>query len=438
VSDDDPFGGGGSDRTVMRPTPGGRKPRPGARPAAGAPPPAAGAAAPAIAPGQMAVSGVNELVAAAGPLFSLVGQLADTASHPNVDSLAAHVSQEINTFEATAKARGLEPELVLAARYVLCTLLDEIVLSTPWGAESSWGAQTLLIRFHKESWGGEKFFQIVDRSMQDPGRNLDLLEFLYICMALGLGGKYRVQQDGQRKLQEVQENVFAAIRSYRGDYERDLSPAWQGLRDTRPKLVRYVPLWAVTAVAGLILAFIYSGFLYAINDQSDPVVTRIAAIGLDSAPIEERVQVVSARRLNLAEVLSADTQTGLVEVKDESDRSVVTMWGLFPPGQAQVDSQNVDALRRVGVALNQFPGRIVITGHTDNVPIRSLRFPSNWTLSERRAESVYRVLVEEANPDRMRFEGRGDSSPLVPNQSAENRAINRRVEVVLFPQAKEL
>jgi type VI secretion system protein ImpK len=67
-----------------------------------------------------------------------------------------------------------------------------------------------------------------------------------------------------------------------------------------------------------------------------------------------------------------------------------------------------------------------------------LRFPSNWILSERRAESVHRILADVVNAQRIRFEGLGDSKPLVANDSAVNRAINRRVEITLFPQAQDL
>ena len=69
--------------------------------------------------------------------------------------------------------------------------------------------------------------------------------------------------------------------------------------------------------------------------------------------------------------------------------------------------------------------------------MRSLRFPDNWTLSERRAEAVQRLLIGVLSKDRVSFEGMGDSVPLVNNDSATNRAINRRVEIILYPDASE-
>ena len=85
-----------------------------------------------------------------------------------------------------------------AARYVLCAGLDEAVLSTPWGAQSEWAQHPLLVALHREAWGGEKFFEMLDRISTDPARYLDLMELQYLCLALGFGGKYQVHERGPR------------------------------------------------------------------------------------------------------------------------------------------------------------------------------------------------------------------------------------------------
>jgi len=89
---------------------------------------------------------------------------------------------------------------------------------------------------------------------------------------------------------------------------------------------------------------------------------------------------------------------------------------------------------RIADALAQVVGNVLVTGHTDNQPIaRSARFPSNWHLSDERARNIRDLLVaHKVAPDRIRAEGRADAEPVVPNDSASNRALNRRVEVTLF------
>ncbi len=434
----DQGGTGDGDRTVIRrPAPGRGRPSSGGGPPGPPPmprqPPADGARH-----GQFTTRGINPLVAAAGSLFALAGQLRESTAHGDVPGLAAHISQEVVAFEAAARAAGEIQETVLPARYALCTLLDEIVLNTPWGSQSMWASETLLVRFHNESFGGDKFFQILDRALQDPGRSLHLLEFLCICLALGLSGRFRLQQDGQRQLQEIADRAFETVRRQRGDSERDLSPHWRGVEDRRPKLARYVPLWVIAAVAAGTLLGTYVAFLYALNSRSDPVVARIVALGREvSAPAELRAPPPPSQ-VTLARVLADDIQEGLVQVQDFTDRSVVTLWELFPVGDAQLNEQRRPVLGKVADALQGIPGSIVISGHTDSVPIRSLRFPSNWELSERRAETVKRELETVLAPERLRFEGLGDSKPLVPGDDNASRGINRRVEITLFPQGQAL
>jgi len=93
-------------------------------------------------------------------------------------------------------------------------------------------------------------------------------------------------------------------------------------------------------------------------------------------------------------------------------------------------------LERIGQALLQVPGPVLVVGHTDNVPMRSLRFSSNWDLSRQRAASVAELLASITDASgRFQAEGRADTEPLVPNDSAANRARNRRVEIIVFKEA---
>jgi type VI secretion system protein ImpK len=90
-------------------------------------------------------------------------------------------------------------------------------------------------------------------------------------------------------------------------------------------------------------------------------------------------------------------------------------------------------LARVADALNAVDGNVLVSGFSDDQPIRSVRFPSNWQLSQARADAVKKMIATRlARPERLRAEGRGDADPLVPNDSAANRARNRRVEVTLL------
>ncbi len=106
---------------------------------------------------------------------------------------------------------------------------------------------------------------------------------------------------------------------------------------------------------------------------------------------------------------------------------------LFPSGQADLIGPGAEMLATLVPVLNALPKqRIVVEGHTDDMPIQTERYPSNWELSSGRAGSVVRQLIAlGVSPERIRATGFADTKPLKPNDSEANRAANRRVDLVL-------
>lgn len=431
---DDPFEDLGADRTVIMPMPGGRV-APGGRPA---PPPAeprASAAEQADAAEAAAIgSGLNPLLAAANRLLNVLPQLRSSVQHPNPTALRDSLAQGIRQFEAQARAAGVPTEKVVAARYALCTLIDETATSTPLGASGAWAQQGLLAMFHGETGGGEKFFQLLSRLAENPQANLDLLELMYVCLEFGFEGRYRVTEGGQRHLEAIRQRLLQIIRKQRGEYERDLAPNWRGVSAANQRRLGWMPIWAVAAVSALLLVVIYIAFEWPLGRTSDKIAADIAALRV-AAPVPPR----PAAAPRLATFLAEEIQRGLVKVEDNADRSVVTILGdgLFKPGEAAIGRDDQWLLGRIGDALKRVAGQVDVLGHSDNVPIRTLRFPSNWDLSKARAESVARLLAARIGPERVRFDGRGDSEPVVPNDTPQNRAKNRRVEITLHVPAGE-
>jgi len=215
--------------------------------------------------------GLNPVVNAASTLLSLVAKLRNTASHANVTGLFNQTSQELKQFEARLKQEGTRPEVVLASRYCLCAVIDEVVLNTPWGANSHWGQKTLLSAFHNETAGGEKFFLILDRMKQSPGENLHVLELLYLLISFGFEGKYRVMDRGRDHLDGIRDELYHAIRRFRGQPEADLSLDWRQVEGGMSSMVHYVPLWVVGACVGAVMLLTFSGYRFALYNTSTPL-----------------------------------------------------------------------------------------------------------------------------------------------------------------------
>jgi type VI secretion system protein ImpK len=255
----------------MIPRPGGRpaEPAPTAQPAA----PAYAAPAPAYAPPPAAAvapppqplrleGGLNPLVTAASTLLTVMTKLRNALEHPDVAGLHRQLVSELRQFEQQAKNAGVRSELAITARYLLCTALDETIMNTPWGAAAGWSQRSLLSLFHKETFGGEKFFTILGRLSETPAQNLDVLELVYLLLSLGFEGKYRIDPRGRDQLELIRDNLYRSIEQQRGDYPPDLSPRWQNAARRGGGPMHYVPLWVIGACALVVLLLCYSGFRF--------------------------------------------------------------------------------------------------------------------------------------------------------------------------------
>lgn len=214
---------------------------------------------------------LNPLVAAASSLLSEVVRLKHSYEGEDLHALNQRLSAELKLFEHRALHDGAESSQVMAARYVLCTAIDEAVVTTPWGNESEWSQMSLLSSFHNETFGGEKFFQLLERLSRNPVKHLPMLELMYLCLSLGFEGKYRVMPRGMLELEAVRDSLYRQIRQLRGDVPREVSPHWQGLRDTRRRLVRIVPWWLVALFTLICLGMLYAGFAWVLGEQRDTV-----------------------------------------------------------------------------------------------------------------------------------------------------------------------
>lgn len=392
-----------------------------------------------LRPHDYVISGTNPLVAAANPLLDLIPQIRATAAHPSPAMLREHLLDEVRQFELRAQQAGISNETILGARYCLCTALDEAAALTPWGGGGVWSAHSLLVTFHNETWGGEKFFQLLAKLSQNPAQHLDLLELLYYCLLLGFEGRYRVMDNGRSQLETLRQRLLRILRGARGEYALALSPHWRDEPAQTPLRRLPVPLWVFGALAAVLALALYWGLGWRLGSQSDGVFASISQLKppvVQIAPVAVKRPAPTPR---LAVFLAPEIRDQLVSVRDEVDRSVVVLRGdgVFESGASSVRDQYLPVLSRVADALRETQGNILVRGYTDNIPMRSARFPSNWHLSQARADAVKDMLEQRLGQSaRVRAEGRGDADPVAPNDTAAGRALNRRVEItVLVPPA---
>src|SRR5690349_3534126 len=282
-----------SERTVIRPAPGGRRSAAADAPVGVAEPPRPSPAPAASAEGvETLAMGLSPLVAAAAPLLQLMIRLRNTINQPDPGELRERAVQAMRRFEQQSRDSGVPIELLRPAHYALCASLDDVVLNTPWGSTGVWDARSLVSTFHQEVRSGERFFDLLTQMRQNPGRFLPVIELMYLCMSLGFQGRYRLSPRGPAELDRLREETYALIRRQRQAAEVDLSPHWRGVAAPYRPMRAAVPVWVVASAALALIAALFVWFSLSINAASDELFASMLNVPPTQMPQLARVAPV--------------------------------------------------------------------------------------------------------------------------------------------------
>jgi type VI secretion system protein ImpK len=384
-------------------------------------------------------SGMPLIVSAARPQLNLLGRLRSLQDRPDTFQLRTAVIEEMRSYERRLANGGVDMEHARIAHYVLCATIDDVVLATPWGAASDWGTNSIVSTFHRDVQGGERVFELLEHQHKDPGRNRDVLMLMYFCLSLGFRGRLRVSPRGALELSQIRDGLYRTLRGSMDDMERELSPAWRGInaRNANSGFKHWLPVFLGFLFLGVALG--YLGVLSMLSTRSDNAVlaySKLPPLGPASIkvsqPVQEPVEQVDVID-NFLLFLKPEIERGLLTATRNGNEILVRYrnTGAFDPGSADVKKSFEALLIRVAKAINEARFDVIITGHTDNRPIRTVRFPSNWELSQARAEAVTNVVVKYVPADRVKFEGRGEVEAIDTNDTAQGRERNRRIEMLV-------
>jgi type VI secretion system protein ImpK len=389
---------------------------------------------------------------AAAPALALAVHAGNTHVQPDAEGLHDRMVQELRAFQASLRGLRLDPEIEQAAHYVVCATVDDIILNTPWGLYSIWGTQGMGSTFHREVVSGERFFTLTDDIQREPDRYDKLIDLVHICLSLGFQGRLRGDPRGASQHTRLRETLYGLIRRRRDAPERALSPHWRGAQARHRPISAQVPAWTIGAAAAVVLTLALMGYRFSISAEGDEAASLIASLGAaglagpaqaqtqaqtyvpaspaQTAPVPQTDQQLT----RLREGLRRDCPTARVDLI--ADPSAITVrlldTGLFGPGSATLQARFAPVVRCIARIVEQERGAVTITGHTDNTPIRTLRFPSNWELSQARAETVAGMMAPLlTDRRRLTFEGRADGVPITANTTPEDRERNRRIDVML-------
>jgi type VI secretion system protein ImpK len=385
----------------------------------------------------------SPLVTEAGAVLSLAASIRSGRARISMQGFHKEAVERIAAYDA-AIAQIYPEEVRLRARYAVCATIDDIAQNLPNigqdGAE--WARRSMVVQFFRENIGGERFWQLVEELLRNPMANAELIELYADCLAAGFEGKYRVQNDGRSQLQRVLASLYGALEHPRAQSGVELVPNWKGANAPLNKVGLWSKVLLAAAVASAILLAIFIVLRLILWTAGEDAETNVSALtpnepnlGLSRIGTAPPPPAASDQMTRIRAFLEPEVRANEVVVEEDGQtvRVRTTIGQLFQSGSDQLEPGRAQLFERIGRAVETEPGQVTVEGHSDSDKISgSLAFPDNQALSRARAQTVANLLGNVlSNPGRIGVEAYGDSRPIASNETADGKALNRRVEVVI-------
>ena len=384
--------------------------------------------------------------------LGLAPELGRATPPDNPERLRAQLLETIIRTRDAAVATGLPLARADQGAWFVAALLDDIALNTPWGGHSTWPRQPLVASLYGDVDAGERFYDRFDELMRYPERDRDLLELAFLCLSLGFRGKHRVTgAAGEGAVTQLRAQAARLLRRPDRDAAA-LSPHWEGVSapDTPRRFA--VPLWSLPVFALALLTAVYAGLSIRLQERGKQLYALANVLPPPERagifrPVRETVDPpeleLDPTVLEFLPVIAAAAPPALLPAltgREDVSLAVVAIQGsdpeVFRSARADINgvyAPLVDALAGVIIENIEFVGGISVIGHTDSIPVqRSNPLASNQGLSEARARTIADALVAAGVPaELVSAEGRAAQQPIADNATADGRARNRRVEIVI-------
>jgi type VI secretion system protein ImpK len=383
----------------------------------------------------------NPIMHVAARLLTLAAAVQAERQVTDPQGLLRTATNEAKAFEKALNQLGLSTEDNARARYAVLATLDDIVQNLPGGATSDWARQSLVVQSFGQAFGGDQFWTILDNMLARPAAYRDLLELYQAALAVGFQGRYRTLGDAQAQLTAKMNAIHGALGDIPVRPETDLVPHWQGVPTPLRKvgwLPRFIAI-AAAVFAGLLIVFLAMKLWLDSRDEAawaalrqvpPPALTQIDRVG-GMAPAES-TQLTRIRSRLRSQCIKADDDGADIRLVISACPGLPA--GMFEAGAASLADPYRELVIQAGNALAPEQGQITVAAHTDSDQIRgtlSATYPDNAALSAARADDALSVLGGVVDPGRLTAIGRGDREPLDRGTSAEAKARNRRVELII-------
>lgn len=357
--------------------------------------------------------------------------------------LRDHVLRAMAEFTDKCMAAGVPPEDIDTARYALAATADDIVQTVPGEDPQYWQQFSMAAELLGDRSAGIGFFARLEQVMAYPTQRKNILELMLTCLSLGFEGRYRAEPNGAVTLMRIRAEVYQRFRHHEKRPTSDLSHKWLPVLLGGRRRNSSMPLWVVASVAAGMVVALFATLSYLLSTDARAASDEIIALHSNVPPPvieggEDTVVYEAAPTGQLERIqglLAPQIEAGIMEVLEEGDWILIRLGSAlrFASGSPDLLEDYTELMAQIAQVLEVEPGEVLIEGHSDNVPMRgSGRFKTNEALSEARAQTVADLLsVKLSTPERLSVVGVGPADPIDDADTAEARAKNRRVEVLL-------
>lgn len=206
----------------------------------------------------------NLLLSAAAPILSLSQHLRSKQLGSSVDALQSQLVALIHKFMQEGQREHYPAAMLIAARYLLCATLDDLIREASWIEENAWDSKTLTHYFNQESDPAHRFYLILQQACEDPEANIDLIELGYHCLSMGYMGEYKHTENGDETIAKLMDGIFHLINATRGDAPTQLFfstkplPALEAKPPEPSKRSRLpIVIWCIATVTFIIMLLPY-------------------------------------------------------------------------------------------------------------------------------------------------------------------------------------
>jgi len=178
--------------------------------------------------------------------------------HVDAQTLKRTLTQIMDRHTRILAEQGYENTHIMIVRYILSTFIDELLGTMNWENGDEWANQSLLSHYYKETYGGKKFFQLLEQFVQKPTEYMQHMKLIYACLSLGYKGKYSQADNTETQIEGIRQELYARIKNF--DTQEEKFYTDHPVSSKKHKLTLHIPYKLFIAGSLLIMLIVYGIF----------------------------------------------------------------------------------------------------------------------------------------------------------------------------------